>query len=213
MEMSAFASTVMHERYSHDLESGEKETWANIAHRVVTPVLKSVGASKSQIERTEKLVLARKFIPGGRYLFATGRPFHQVNNCVLLRADDSREGWAESMQRSTMALMTGAGIGLDYSNLRGKGKVIRKTGGFASGPIALMQMINEAGRFIRQGGTRRSAIWAGLKWSHPDIQELITIKNWSPEVRSLKARDFNFPAPMDGTNVSVLLDDQFFAAY
>jgi ribonucleoside-diphosphate reductase alpha chain len=39
------------------------------------------------------------------------------------------------------------------------------------------------------------------------------MKNWIPEVRALKAKDFNFPAPMDGTNISVLLDDEFFEAY
>jgi ribonucleoside-diphosphate reductase alpha chain len=109
--------------------------------------------------------------------------------------------------------MTGAGIGVDYSDIRAEGKVIRKTGGFATGPLALMQMVNEAGRGIMQGGARRSAIWAGLKWSHPDIQKFIVLKNWIPEVRALKEKDFNFPAPMDGTNVSVQLDDEFFKAY
>jgi ribonucleoside-diphosphate reductase alpha chain len=64
-----------------------------------------------------------------------------------------------------------------------------------------------------QGGSRRSAIWAGLKWSHADIQEFITLKNWIPEVRALKEKDFNFPATMDGTNVSVQLDDEFFTAF
>jgi ribonucleoside-diphosphate reductase alpha chain len=109
--------------------------------------------------------------------------------------------------------MTGAGIGVDYSDIRAKGKPIRKTGGFATGPIALMKMVNEAGRGIMQGGSRRSALWAGLSWKHADIFEFIEIKNWQKEVRDLKAKDFNFPAQMDGTNVSVQLDDEFFEAY
>lgn len=112
-----------------------------------------------------------------------------------------------------MALMTGAGIGVVYSDIRAEGKPIRKTGGFATGPIALMQMVNEAGRGIMQGGSRRSAIWAGLHWNHPDIFKFIELKNWIPEVRDLKSRDFNFPATMDGTNISVILDDDFFKAY
>jgi ribonucleoside-diphosphate reductase alpha chain len=76
-----------------------------------------------------------------------------------------------------------------------------------------MQMLNEAGRGIRQGGDRRSAIWAGLIWSHADIFEFISLKNWSPEVRALKEKDPLFPATMDGTNISVLLDDEFFEAF
>jgi ribonucleoside-diphosphate reductase alpha chain len=112
-----------------------------------------------------------------------------------------------------MALMTGAGIGVDYSDIRAEGKPIRKTGGTSTGPIALMQMLNECGRGIMQGGSRRSAIWAGLNWKHPDIHKFITIKNWSSDVKKLKEKDFNFPAILDGTNISVLLDDEFFKAY
>jgi ribonucleoside-diphosphate reductase alpha chain len=212
-EMSAFARTIMEQKYSHDKTDGTKETWAEIARRVAKHVLGAVGAPKSLVDEVAMLIEQRKFIPAGRYLYASGRPLHQVQNCLLLRAEDSREGWADLMHKATMALMTGAGIGVDYSDVRARGTVIRKTGGFATGPISLMQMLNEAGRGIMQGGSRRSAIWAGLSWSHPDIMEFITLKNWMPEVRSLKERDFNFPATMDGTNVSVQLDDEFFTAY
>jgi ribonucleoside-diphosphate reductase alpha chain len=85
-------------------------------------------------------------------------------------------------------------------------------GGKSTGPLALMQMVNEAGRHIMQGGSRRAAIWAGLHWNHPDIFDFITIKDWSDDVKALKEKDFNFPATMDMTNVSVILDDDFFAA-
>ncbi len=132
---------------------------------------------------------------------------------MLLRAEDSREGWADLLQKSSLALMTGAGIGVVYSDIRGEGKQIRKTGGHSTGPLSLMQMLNEVGRGIMQGGSRRSAIWAGLHWNHPDIQKFIHIKDWSQDVKDLKAKDFNFPAALDGTNISVILDDEFFEAY
>lgn len=136
-----------------------------------------------------------------------------TGNCLLLKAEDSREGWADAAQKATMALMTGAGIGIVYSSLRPEGAAIRKTGGTATGPIALMQMINELGRGIMQGGSRRSAIWAGLHWNHADIHKFIRIKDWTHDVRKLKEKDFTFPATMDGTNVSVILDDEFFLAF
>lgn len=214
VEMSAFARTVMEHKYSHVVNDNQKEDWSDIAYRVTKHVLGAVGQQKSALaKRIQELISSRVFMPGGRYLYACGRPFHQVQNCLLLRAEDSREGWSELMQKASMALMTGAGIGVDYSAIRAEGKPIRKTGGFATGPVALMQMVNEAGRGIMQGGSRRSAIWAGLKWSHPDIHKFIVLKNWIPEVRALKEKDFNFPATMDGTNISVQLDDEFFKAY
>lgn len=212
-EMSTFASTIMSERYSHKLEDDKLETWPEIGRRTAKSVLKAVDAPAKLVKEVEQLIVERKFMPGGRYLYSSGRPFHQVQNCLLLRAEDSREGWAEMAHKSTMALMTGAGIGIVYSALRHRGAPIRKTGGVATGPLALMQMINELGRGIRQGGTRRSAIWAGLRWDHPDIHEFIRMKDWSPEVRAMKEKDFDFPATMDGTNISVILNDEFFKAY
>lgn len=207
--MSPFAETVMRARYSHE----GKESWEDIAHRVATNVLGAVNATRDLVSEIEHLIAQRKFMPGGRYLYAAGRDFHQVQNCLLLRAEDSREGWADHVQKSTMALMTGAGIGAVYSDLREEGASIRRTGGTSSGPIALMQMTNEVGRGAIQGGSRRAAIWAGLHWDHPDAMKFVKIKDWKPEVKKLKEEDFNFPATMDFTNVSVILDDNFFFAY
>jgi ribonucleoside-diphosphate reductase alpha chain len=212
-DMSAFAKTIMNQKYSHTKKDGTLEDWDNIAYRVSKNVLKAVDAKKDVISAVHKIISERKFIPGGRYLYASGRPFHQVQNCLLLKAEDSREGWADLMHKSTMALMTGAGIGIDYSNVRAEGKLIRRTGGQSTGPLALMQMINEAGRGIMQGGSRRSAIWAGLSWKHADVQKFIHLKDWRKEVKDLKEKDFNFPATLDGTNISVQLDDEFFEAY
>lgn len=210
---SHFSKTIMEQKYSITKKDGTKETWEEISKRVAKHVMRAVNAPPDMVKDIEQLIKDKKFIPGGRYLYASGKLFHQTQNCLLLKAEDSREGWADLAQKATMALMTGAGIGIDYSDIRGEGKAIRKTGGTSTGPLALMQMINELGRGIMQGGSRRSAIWAGLKWSHPDIHKFIRIKNWSPEVRELKEKDFNFPAALDGTNVSVLLDDEFFKAF
>lgn len=211
---SSFARAIIEQRYAHQIPNeNRKETWPEIAHRVATHVMKAVDAPKALVREVEIAIAERKFMPGGRYLYAAGRPYHQVQNCLLMTVEDSREGWADLMQKAGMALMTGAGIGVVYSKVRAKGKPIRKTGGVATGPCALMQMLNEIGRGIRQGGTRRSAIWAGMHWDHADVMEFLQLKDWPAPVRSLKATDYNFPATCDGTNISVILDDAFFKAY
>lgn len=212
--MSNFSDTIMKQVYSHDID-GRKEKWEEIATRVTKNVLKSVGIDMRQKLAQEicRLITEKKFIPGGRYLYAAGNTYHQTQNCLLLRAHDSREGWAELLYKSSMALMSGAGIGINYSDIRHDGALIRRTGGVATGPISLMQIINECGRGIMQGGNRRSAIWAGLRWNHPDIHRFIRIKNWPVEIHRLKANDFSFPAILDCTNISVQLDDEFFEAY
>lgn len=225
IEMSEFARTIMQHKYSHTLtgsmaqaagiDEGEKEEWPNIAYRVTKHVMKAVGYTMRDKLSQDicRMITKRKFLPGGRYLYASGRSYHQTQNCLLLRCHDSREGWSELLHNSSMALMTGAGIGVDYSDLRHEGAKIRRTGGVATGPIPLMQILNECGRGIMQGGNRRSAIWAGLRWNHPDVHKFIRIKNWSDGVQQMKAQDFNFPATLDCTNISVNLDDEFFEAY
>jgi ribonucleoside-diphosphate reductase alpha chain len=213
-QFSEFAERIYKQKYAHIQPDGTKESWEEIAARVTWHVLTCVPEADTQYgQEIASLIRQRKFMPGGRYLYAAGRPFHQTQNCLLLRADDSREGWADLLHKASMALMTGAGIGVDYSAIRAEGSHISRTGGNATGPLALMQMVNEAGRHIMQGGARRSAIWAGLNWKHPDVLKFIDIKNWSPEVRKLKEQDFNFPATLDGTNISVILDREFFDAY
>lgn len=202
-----FAQDIYNQKYSMN----GTEKWADTCRRVVESVCSQLLDSKTK-EKIFNIMLERKFIPGGRYLYSAGREFHQVNNCFLFRAEDSREGWADAMNKSTAALMTGGGIGFDYSKLREKGALIRRTGGKSTGPISLMKMINESGRHIMQGGQRRSAIWAGLNWSHPDASEFMHIKDYNDDLKALKLKDFTFELPMELTNISVIYDTSFFIA-
>ena len=84
-----------------------------------------------------------------------------------------------------------------------------------------MDAINEIGRNVMQGGSRRSAIYASLNWQHEDVYKFLRAKNWfeQPIGKQLKAdgtpytfadakeEDFNFPARLDMTNISVNYDN------
>jgi len=212
--LTDFANSIMQLRYSHPKTGGSFETWEEIASRVVDSVFFVAPSISKDIRDAIKLIISeRKFIPGGRFLAQAGREYHQVNNCYLLRAEDSREGWGDLASKSTVMLMSGGGIGIDYSRIRERGAKLKRSGGESSGPLPLMNVINEIGRGVMSGGKRRSAIWAGLNWAHPDILDFIEMKNWSPDVRKLKEKDFDFPAAMDMTNISVILTKDFFEAF
>ena len=204
---SKFSQDIYLQKYSLD----RQEKWADTCRRVVDNVCGQLLDHDTK-EEIYKLMCERKFIPGGRYLYSAGRAFHQVNNCFLYRAGDSREDWADLMYKVTSALMTGGGIGVDYSPLREEGAKVKRTGGEATGPIAHMAMTNEIGRYIMQGGQRRSAIWAGLNWSHPDTHKFIHVKDWKQDLLDMKEKDFNFQLPMELTNISVIYDTEFFIA-
>lgn len=209
---NSFAETIFRTKYAQGVE----DTWDALAERLVEDVCGSRwGKDRPLMSATDRdqltqYIKEQKFIPGGRYLWYAGRGNSYFNNCFLLRAEeDTREEWASLTQRSVSCLMTGGGIGIDYSILRPKGKPLSRTGGLSSGPIPLMQMINEVGRGVMQGGSRRSAIYASLNWLHEDIPLFLQAKNWSESIKALKSADFNFPASLDMTNISVNYDDKW----
>ena len=226
MFRSKFSEDIFNHKYRHD----NAETWAALAHTLVEDVcvspIQSGGTdmyfSKEDRQQLEEYIRDMKFIPGGRYLYYAGRLNKFFNNCYLLRAEeDTREDWANLSWKSESCLMTGGGIGIDYSVYRGEGTPIKRTGGEASGPIPKMNMINEIGRRVMQGGSRRSAIYASLNWQHADISKFLVAKDWASmpvgstgkTLWDIKQEDFNFPAPLDMTNVSVNYDTDWLLNY
>ena len=213
-----FAYSVYQGKYARPGEDWDGTT-ARVVGNVMGALYYAPRSSRMLSEIAEStgdvsgLMAQRQFIPGGRYLYAAGNEFHQTQNCLLLRCEDTREGWADLSWKSEMALLTGAGIGVYWGDLRPSGTPVRRTGGVASGPIPKAIAVNELGRAAVQGGDRRSAIWGGLLWSHPDIEAWITAKDWPEWLRKQKEIDPSTPAPLDMTNISVCLDDRFFAAY
>lgn len=205
-----FSEDIFNYKYRHE----GCETWELLSDVLVEDVCRD-KMTKSEKDRLKKIIAEMKFIPGGRYLYYAGRPFKAFNNCYLLKCEeDSREDWANLSWKSESALMTGGGIGADYSIYRAKNSMIKRTGGLASGPVSKMRMINEIGREVMQGGSRRSAIYASLNWQHEDIHEFIHAKDWysikvagtDMSIGDLKEKDFNFQAPLDMTNISVNYD-------
>lgn len=202
---TTFGRDIFQQKYAHE----GCETWGALSKTLAQDVC-GRWMHKDEVREIARIIEEMQFIPAGRYLYYAGRPVKYFNNCFAMIAEDTREGWSELAGNATNALMCGGGVGVYYGRLRGRGSRLSRTGGVASGPVPLMHMMNEIGRNVQQGGSRRSALWAGLNWNHPDIEEFLTIKNWSEEAQLAKARDYNHPAPLDMTNISVCFDDEFF---
>ena len=210
---SKFSEDIFNTKYYH----AGAETMYELAATLVEDVCQDKMTTSEKTELTNHIAELR-FIPGGRYLYYAGREKKFFNNCYLLKCEeDTREDWANLSWKAESCLMTGGGIGSDYSVYRAEGKGLGGTGGIASGPIPKIQMINEIGRRVMQGGSRRSAIYASLNWKHEDIYKFLSSKNWKDmpigntgqTLFDVKQDDFNFPAPLDMTNVSVNYDTEW----
>ncbi len=207
---SALAETIFTQKYKHDGANTWDELSKTLAKQVCSDYL-----SRDEVDSIYQIIKNQKFIPGGRYLYYAGRPVRFFNNCYLLRSEeDTREDWANLSWKAENCLLTGGGIGNDYSVYRDSTSIISRTGGRASGPIPKMLMVNEIGRRVMQGGSRRSAIYASLNHKHGDIFKFLKAKDWKEQkipgtsmtIWDVKNLDFNFPADLDMTNISVNYD-------
>lgn len=214
-----FSKNIFYYKYKHE----GAETWRELSATLIEDVCREYLSKEDKAELIE-IHSNMEFIAGGRYLYYAGRPNKYFNNCYLLRSEeDSRQDWADLSWKAESCLMTGGGIGNDYSIYRQKGSIIKRTGGVASGPISKMKMVNEQGREVMQGGSRRSAIYASLNWQHGDVSDFLHCKDWNSmpvsgaydekgnniTIGYLKEKDFNYPAPLDMTNISLNYDNKF----
>ncbi len=216
-----FSEDIFNHKYKHE----NAETWEQLSATLIEDVCRENLTADEKLELIQIHSLMQ-FIAGGRYLYYAGRPNKFFNNCYLLKSLlDSRQDWANLSWKAEGCLMTGGGIGNNYSIYRAKGTPVKRTGGFASGPISKAKMINEIGREVMQGGSRRSAIYASLDWQHADAGEWLHCKDWASmpvagaydeagnnlTIAQLKEKDFNYPAPLDMTNISLNYDNDFLA--
>ena len=219
-----FSEDIFKYKYAHE----GCDTWSQLADTLVQDVCGSLRPDEENLMDVEeqqeliKYISDFKFVPGGRYLYYAGRKKRFYNNCFLLSAEeDTRQDWANLSWKAESCLMTGGGIGVDYSIYRASGRVLGGSGGEASGPVPKMQMINSIGANVMQGGSRRSAIYASLNWKHNDIPSFLVAKNWGDmpvgttgfTFKDIKEQDFNFRAPLDMTNISVNYDTEWLMNY
>jgi len=175
-----------------------EDTWQRVA--------KAVARAEKPAERLHwqkqfyALLAGFRFLPGGRILAGAGTK-HKVTlfNCFVMNiAEDSLAGIFKALQEGAITLQAGGGVGYDFSVLRPRGELVRKTGIASSGPVSFMKIWNTTCGVLLSTGTRRGAMMAVMRCDHPDIEEFITAK-----ADPLELRHFN---------VSVLVSDAFMQA-
>jgi len=137
------------------------------------------------------------FMPATPLLMNAGKPGHMgmLASCFFLQVEDSLLDIFSRVKDVAWISKLGGGVGLDMSNLRPQGTPVRSTNGKSSGPISFLNVFNETGNTVVQGGFRRSALLAALRVDHPDIVKFIQCK-------SVEGKLSNF-------NISVLLSNTF----
>lgn len=175
-----------------------EDTWRRVAQAVAYAEKKALRAHWQ--DAFYGLLEGFKFLPGGRILAGAGTK-HDVTlfNCFVMNIpEDSLAGIFAALKEGALTLQQGGGIGYDFSVLRPKGALVKKTGVTASGPVSFMRIWDTMCATLLSTGARRGAMMGVLRCDHPDIQDFITAKREAGELRHF--------------NVSVMVTDDFMTA-
>ncbi|MCQ3944256.1 MAG: adenosylcobalamin-dependent ribonucleoside-diphosphate reductase [bacterium] len=176
--LSLNALTVAREKYIRKDESGEVvesvgEMFARTAKFLASAEKKD---KKLWQEKFEHIMRELRFMPGGRTLANSGTPNNQLANCFVMPMPDDIEGIFESLKESSILKKYGGGVGFTFGHIRPKDDRVSTTSGAACGPVALMQLVNDASDIYLQAGKRRSGNMVTLPVSHPDVIDFIHCK-------------------------------------
>lgn len=166
--------TIFRSRYTRT----EDETWEDACKRVADHVAEAEtnGDVNKFSQRFFDQLVNGKFSPGGRIWYGAGRPKAQLLNCFVIGTGDSREGWAQTTSDVIIISSLMGGVGINVSPVRPRGSHIQGTGGYSTGAVSLMELINGVGDVIVGGGGRRMALMLCLDVNHPDLEEFLQVK-------------------------------------
>jgi ribonucleoside-diphosphate reductase alpha subunit len=132
---------------------------------------------KSVIE-TYDLMSKRFFTHATPTLFNAGTTRPQMSSCFLLTVkDDSIDGIFDTLKDCAKISKHAGGIGVSVHNIRAKDSYIAGTNGISNGLVPMLQVYNDAARYVDQGGGKRKGSFAiYLEPWHADIFDFLELK-------------------------------------
>ena len=151
-------------------------------------------------EDVKKLIIKKKFLPGGRILSNRGIKGKRVSysNCYVIEPPkDNIESIYESRKKLARTYSTGGGCGIDLSKLAPRGAKINNAADMTTGAVSFMEGYSKVTEEIGAEG-RRGALMISLDCHHPDLEEFIDVKANTDAVTK--------------ANISVRITDDFMQA-
>jgi len=131
----------------------------------------------------------------------------QLLACFMTEFEDSMRSITKEIEKTAFVFQKGAGVGMNYSDLRPLGASIGDGGQKlskvcgSSGPLSFLSIFNKLAEAIKAAGKRRAAQLAILDCDHPDIESFIECKS-----NPISRPDFI------NANLSVNITDSFMKA-
>jgi len=109
-------------------------------------------------------------------LFNSGTKYPQLSSCYLLQCGDSIKEIGKSITDMMNISKWAGGIGINLSDVRGKGSKIKSNNGKSDGIIPLCKMIESMARYVNQSGKRNGAVAVYLEPWHSDIFSFVDLR-------------------------------------
>lgn len=121
-------------------------------------------------------------------LFNCGRKYPQLSSCYLLQCSDDLEGISKSISDVMKISKWAGGIGINLTDVRADGAIIKSNGGKSNGIIPLCKVLESVARYINQSGLRSGSVACYLETWHYDIYSFIELRRNTGD-ENLRARD------------------------
>lgn len=103
--------TIFNRSYALKDESGNPiESFEDACYRIA----EFGSTTKDQRSRLQDALVTQKITPGGRWWSNAGKSYSQINNCFVIGTD---EGLGKFCHDLCVTLMTGGGVGVNYSDI------------------------------------------------------------------------------------------------
>lgn len=166
--------------YPKKVEKLQKKFNKEFYDLVQTEEFKKLVNKDKNVEKTRKefyaLISSLEFLPNSPTLLNAGRKLQQLSASFVLPIKDNIDSIFKGLHDAALIHRTGAGTGFNFSKLRPKGERIGSAG-YTSGSVSFMKIYDAATEQVKLGGVLRGANMGILDVSHPDCEELITLKN------------------------------------
>ncbi len=125
-----------------------------------------------------RLMSALAYLPSSPTLFNSGTRHTQMSSCFLVDSPkDELDSIYERYQQIANLSKFSGGIGVAWSRIRGRGRLIRGTNGASNGIVPFLRTLDASVAAVNQGGRRKGAACVYLEPWHPDIEEFLELRD------------------------------------
>jgi ribonucleoside-diphosphate reductase alpha subunit len=147
------------------------------------------GNNLVDVFETYDLISNRFFTHATPTLFNAGTNKSQLSSCFLLDIDDNLENIFNKINEIAMISKWAGGIGVNLSNIRARGSLIKGTGGTTDGILPLCIVLNKVAKYVNQGGKRSGSIACYLEPWHADVYDFYDLRKANSGNDDNRARD------------------------